>query len=307
MIINSERFVEQVLPVYFKTSKYASFTRKLNRWGFVRLDDAVTGGEEFFHKHFQKNRLDLAEDMTGKVKPTRKIEPAQSRDASKNRNTTAAETRRVPVVVSPQLVQERPLRDLTMHNQQSTLPELHLPPSVDEPLLYGRIKALELEAARLRECMQSAAEARHALAMIQRQQLARNPTVMNLMGDPFFRYAKMEASQAAYSKMEASQAAYSKMEASQAAYSKMEASQAAYSKMEASQAAYSKMEASQAAYSKMEASQAIRVLELRLHQKRQLDSLRLPLRAAPAWTESHQGLDRNLPPLTSNIQVAKTA
>jgi hypothetical protein len=191
-IIDPERFVDQVLPVHFKTAKYASFTRKLNRWGFVKLEDAVAGGEEFFHEHFQKSRLDLAEKMRGKV------EPAQSRDASKDHNATAVETRRVPVVVSPQLVQ-RPLRELTMHNQQSTVPELHLPPIVGEPLLYGRIKALELEAARLRECIQAAAGTRHALAMMQRRQQLRNPTVLNLMGDPVFRYSKMEASsQAAY-------------------------------------------------------------------------------------------------------------
>jgi hypothetical protein len=270
VIISPERFVDQVLPVYFKTAKYASFTRKLNRWGFVRLDDAVTGGEEFFHKYFQKSRLDLAEKMTGKVKPTRKVEPARWRDASKDHNTRAVESRWAPPVVAPPPLVQRPLRDLTMHNQQSTVPELHMSSIVGEPLLYERIKALELEAARLRECAQAAAGNRHhALAMMQRRQELYSSAVLDLMGDPLFRYSKMEASQAAYSKMEASQAAYSKIEASQAAYA----------------------------------------LGLRLHQKRQLDSWRLALRptGTPASPESYHGLDRELPPLTSNIQVAKTA
>ena len=38
-----------VLPVYFKQSKYTSFTRKLKRWGFTR----VTSGTElgaYYHK-----------------------------------------------------------------------------------------------------------------------------------------------------------------------------------------------------------------------------------------------------------------
>lgn len=42
MIRDKKRFAEEVLPKHFKKSKFTSFTRKLNRWSFVR----VTRGQE---------------------------------------------------------------------------------------------------------------------------------------------------------------------------------------------------------------------------------------------------------------------
>jgi len=55
LIRDKKRFGAEVLPVYFKKSKYTSFTRKLNRWNFVRVTrgqetggmfmDAVQGGD----------------------------------------------------------------------------------------------------------------------------------------------------------------------------------------------------------------------------------------------------------------------
>ena len=37
-IINKKKtFANEVLPKYFKASKFTSFTRKLNRWGFTRV------------------------------------------------------------------------------------------------------------------------------------------------------------------------------------------------------------------------------------------------------------------------------
>jgi len=39
----------KVMPMYFKQSKYTSFTRKLKRWGFTRV---TTGAEQgaYYHK-----------------------------------------------------------------------------------------------------------------------------------------------------------------------------------------------------------------------------------------------------------------
>jgi len=42
IIYQKKKFANEVLPRYFKQSKYTSFTRKLNRWGFIR----VTRGPE---------------------------------------------------------------------------------------------------------------------------------------------------------------------------------------------------------------------------------------------------------------------
>jgi hypothetical protein len=49
IIYKKKKFASDVLPKAFKQSKYTSFTRKLNRWGFTR----VTRGPEtgaYYHK-----------------------------------------------------------------------------------------------------------------------------------------------------------------------------------------------------------------------------------------------------------------
>ena len=53
LIYKKKKFATETLPKYFKQSKFTSFTRKLNRWGFTR----VTRGPEtgaYYHKMFQK-------------------------------------------------------------------------------------------------------------------------------------------------------------------------------------------------------------------------------------------------------------
>lgn len=62
-VIDPNKFVEEILPKHFKSAKFASFTRKLHRWGFVRVDD-ISG--EFYHELFRKNRYDLAQKMSCK-------------------------------------------------------------------------------------------------------------------------------------------------------------------------------------------------------------------------------------------------
>jgi hypothetical protein len=54
IIYKKKKFASEVLPAHFKQSKFTSFTRKLNRWGFSR----VTRGPEtgaYFHKFFQRD------------------------------------------------------------------------------------------------------------------------------------------------------------------------------------------------------------------------------------------------------------
>lgn len=46
IIRDKKRFADEVLPNYFKKSKFTSFTRKLNRWNYVRVTRGhETGGE----------------------------------------------------------------------------------------------------------------------------------------------------------------------------------------------------------------------------------------------------------------------
>lgn len=58
VIVNPDFFCDEILKQVFKESKYASFVRKLHRWGFVRLTSG-TGTDCFHHPLFQKNRSEL--------------------------------------------------------------------------------------------------------------------------------------------------------------------------------------------------------------------------------------------------------
>jgi len=63
-ICHRKAFVEKVLNLHFKNnSKYTSFTRKLNRWGFTRVN---RGPEEaaYFHMFFQRDNYSLCRHMT---------------------------------------------------------------------------------------------------------------------------------------------------------------------------------------------------------------------------------------------------
>lgn len=54
--------VNEVLPFHFKEVKYSSFTRKLHRWGFVKI---LRGKElsAYFHKNFRRGDFDLCTQM----------------------------------------------------------------------------------------------------------------------------------------------------------------------------------------------------------------------------------------------------
>lgn len=58
VILNPRQFTAEILPKYFKTAKFASFIRKLHRWGFSTLDCSQSG--TFSHEQFIKGRIDLA-------------------------------------------------------------------------------------------------------------------------------------------------------------------------------------------------------------------------------------------------------
>ena len=78
VIVNPDLFCDEVLNKVFKESKYASFVRKLHRWGFVRLTSG-TGTDCFHHPFFQRNRQELAAKITctprgEKEKPERPTE-----------------------------------------------------------------------------------------------------------------------------------------------------------------------------------------------------------------------------------------
>jgi hypothetical protein len=63
VIVNPDAFCTEIINNTFKDSKYASFVRKLHRWGFVRLTSG-TGTDCFHHPMFQRNRKEMAGKMT---------------------------------------------------------------------------------------------------------------------------------------------------------------------------------------------------------------------------------------------------
>ena len=63
VIVNPDLFVNEVLQGDFKQAKYASFVRKLHRWGFTRLTSG-TGTDCFHHPQFNRNFPDWTSRIT---------------------------------------------------------------------------------------------------------------------------------------------------------------------------------------------------------------------------------------------------
>merc|ERR1719159_734982 len=53
MIYQKKRFASEIMPKYFKKSKFTSFTRKLNRWSFTRITRGPETGA-YYHEFFQR-------------------------------------------------------------------------------------------------------------------------------------------------------------------------------------------------------------------------------------------------------------
>jgi hypothetical protein len=63
IIHKKKTFANEILPKYFKASKFTSFTRKLNRWGFARVPRGPETGA-YFHKLFRRDKPEMALQMT---------------------------------------------------------------------------------------------------------------------------------------------------------------------------------------------------------------------------------------------------
>lgn len=63
IIYKKKKFAAEVLPKFFKQSKFTSFTRKLNRWGFTRVTRGPETGS-YFHKFFLRDQPRLCMQMS---------------------------------------------------------------------------------------------------------------------------------------------------------------------------------------------------------------------------------------------------
>jgi len=62
MIYQKKGFASEIMPKYFKKSKFTSFTRKLNRWSFTRITRGPETGA-YYHEFFQRGNLRLCMQM----------------------------------------------------------------------------------------------------------------------------------------------------------------------------------------------------------------------------------------------------
>lgn len=82
IIRNPDKFTREVVPKFFKPTKFTSFTRKLYRWGFRQInrgigpDDPIIFGNEYF----RKDRPELVSNM-------RSVTAASTRKAEQLRMT----------------------------------------------------------------------------------------------------------------------------------------------------------------------------------------------------------------------------
>ena len=62
-IVDLEKFVNYILPIYFKTNSFQRFMKSLMLWGFKPVLEDVGNGNSFRHQFFRKNRYDLVEKI----------------------------------------------------------------------------------------------------------------------------------------------------------------------------------------------------------------------------------------------------
>lgn len=177
VILRPKAFVSDILPKHFKSAQYASFTRKLARWGFTRCED---GTGEFCHPQFLKGRLDLAEKMAC-LGPSPNGKSSLAKNAMRQRDAPSA------TIDLSQDDEESPRQtdesvESASHSKSTaeppkTMEHVQKERTVGNSLLgistkKNHMLELELEAMRLRRYIHAAALSRRALADLQSQSLA---------------------------------------------------------------------------------------------------------------------------------------
>ena len=92
---NVPTFVSNILPLFFKQTKFKSFQRQLNLWGFLRIQDGPEKGA-YYHKQFLQDQPDLCRLLT-RQKASKKVSSSSSiitsiRNNVDSNNTTTNRT-----------------------------------------------------------------------------------------------------------------------------------------------------------------------------------------------------------------------
>jgi HSF-type DNA-binding len=118
VVVNPDIFVDTILVKAFKECKYASFVRKLHRWGFVRLTSG-TGTDCFHHALFQRHIPDLC---TGMICTPR--DPVKGNEIGKQRVDTSIVSHKPPSLAGVEkFFRGRPLTTTVVTNQETTKDE----------------------------------------------------------------------------------------------------------------------------------------------------------------------------------------
>ena len=83
---NQEELVLKIMPTYFKQTKYKSFQRQLNFYGFQRISSGTLKGS-YYHKNFSRCKPLLCHKIERRLQASERPRPAAS-----NKNAVRADT-----------------------------------------------------------------------------------------------------------------------------------------------------------------------------------------------------------------------
>mmetsp|Transcript_18180 Transcript_18180/g.25622 ORF Transcript_18180/g.25622 Transcript_18180/m.25622 type:complete len:429 (-) Transcript_18180:1399-2685(-) len=114
VIHNKEALVSNVLPLFFKQGKFASFTRKLYRWGFRQVSISLERSQRkemiFGHEYFQRDNKELMVKMRSVTAAGRRRAAKKNHEESKG-FTDLFENEEVPDLSQIQQLQPDPITD----------------------------------------------------------------------------------------------------------------------------------------------------------------------------------------------------
>lgn len=177
VIIRPRSFVQEILPKHFKSAQYASFTRKLTRWGFLKCED---GTGEFFHPQFRKGRVDLAEKITcqgnSSSRDDSKIEQAKKKskeagEASTRSHVSTDDNNSVASSTSNEKSEVDEDEETSTSDKDDRQHKVTMFTSAKDMNMRMNTEyriSMELEQMKLHRCIRAAALSRQALAQMQR-------------------------------------------------------------------------------------------------------------------------------------------
>jgi len=112
---NVPSFVSDVLPLFFKQTKFKSFQRQLNLWGFLRIQDGTEKGA-YYHRDFLRDKPDLV-CLLKRQKSGRKCYPIPSLSADTNIKTESTTPTSTPTPTT-----SIPFKSTTIQHQEHEVP-----------------------------------------------------------------------------------------------------------------------------------------------------------------------------------------